>query len=141
MRREATPTDRTVQAELVEISGIVIADTAGENVTLPRVGGKFKSLQLAKDFEESAFAPGFGAGRDVLPTQEPTHELGLAYRLDLFAQSAEGEPMNAGEESAIAEFSRWSLVASRWTENTAENGAGGLEAKKRLLDLGFRQRE
>ena len=43
-------------------------------------------------------------GRDVLPAQQPAHELRRGHRLNLLAQSAERQPMNAREQTAVAPF-------------------------------------
>ncbi len=56
MRREPSPAHRTGEAELVEPLGIVIGDASGKDVSLPGIGGNFKTLQLTKNFQRPSLA-------------------------------------------------------------------------------------
>ena len=85
MRRKASPSDGAAEAKLVEFGEVVVADARGEDIAFPSVSGKFKTLQLRKDFQKATVAAGLRAGSDVLPAQEPAHELRLRNRLDLFS--------------------------------------------------------
>ena len=69
MRRQAAPSDRAGEAQLIEVRGIVVGDSAREHKPLPRARRNFKSLQLADHFERSVLAPHLRAGSDVLPAQ------------------------------------------------------------------------
>src|ERR1700746_3840205 len=70
MRRKASPTHGTGKAKLVKPFRVVVCDSARENLPLPGVGGAFKTLQLAKNFQGSTFARDLRAGRDVLPAKK-----------------------------------------------------------------------
>src|SRR5690349_5981340 len=107
MRREAPPTDGARETELVEVGGIVFADATREHVAFPGVRRKFKPLQLREDFEQSALTTRFRTRRDMLPTQEPPHELRLGNGLNLPAQSGDGQAVNAGQQPSVAKFGRW----------------------------------
>ena len=104
MRRQAAPADGAGQAKLIERVGIVVGDAARQNVALPGVGGNFETLQLAQNFKRAAFAAELRSGRDVLPAQQPAHELRGRDRLDLLAQRGDREAMDAGEQAALAPF-------------------------------------
>ena len=82
--------------------GIVVRDSAGENEALPGIGGNLESLQLAKDFERAMLAAHLRAGSDMLPAQQPVHELRGRYRLDLLAQRGDRQAMNASQQAALA---------------------------------------
>src|SRR5215470_10562478 len=101
---EASPTDRTGQAELIEPLGIVIGDTPCEDLPLPCVGGNFESLELSEDFERGTLTLRLRSRGDMLPAQEPAHELSGRDRLDLLAKRGDRQAMNAGEQAAVAPF-------------------------------------
>ena len=88
MRREPAPADRAGEAELIETSaGRIIGDAArAEFGASQALAGRLETLQLANDFERAAFAEKLRAGRDVLPAQQPAHELRGRDGLDLAAQ-------------------------------------------------------
>ena len=73
---------------------------------LPGIGGRLESLQLPDDFEHASFSNHLRAWGDVLPAQQPAHELSGSDRLNFLAQRAEREPMNARQQPAIAPFNR-----------------------------------
>ena len=102
MRREASPAGDAPEAEMVERGTVVVGDAAGEDVALPGAGGNFKALQLAQSFQQSVLAAQGGAGREVLPAQQPMHELGRRYWLNLLAQGGDGEVVDAREQAAVA---------------------------------------
>ena len=95
MRRQASPTNRAGEAKLIKPLGIIIGNAMREYVTLPGVGGNFKSLQLTNDLKRSAFTLQLGSRRDVLPAQQPPHELRRGDRLNLLAKRGDCEAMNA----------------------------------------------
>src|ERR1700686_4326227 len=75
MRRQTSPADRASQAELVEPLWIVVCYAPGEYLTLPRVGGDFEALKLAQYFERGPLTLHLRSRSDVLPAQQPAHEL------------------------------------------------------------------
>ena len=75
MRRQASPADRAGQAEVVEPFGIVIGHSSRENVALPGIRRNFEALHLAQHLQRAALAAHLRAGSDVLPAQQPAHEL------------------------------------------------------------------
>src|SRR5712691_2961812 len=138
MRGQAAPADCAGEAELIEQLGLVVGDAARENLALPGICGSFEALQLLQGFQQPALAEELRAGRDVLPSEDPVHELGGRYGGDLLAQLAERQAMNAGEEAALAPFE---LVRGGMREVAAEDGAAGFEAKQEFLDVGCGEAE
>ena len=56
-----------------------------EELPFPSVGRRLEALELAEDFQDAALAGELRAGSEVLPAQQPAHELRGRDRLDLFA--------------------------------------------------------
>src|SRR5208282_4787884 len=102
MRRQSAPTHNTAQAELIEMRRIVIRDSAAKDEALPGIRGNLESLQLAKDLERAMLAAHLRAGSDMLPAQQPVHELCRGDRLDLLAQRGDRQAMNASQQAALA---------------------------------------
>src|SRR5580698_9241537 len=75
MGGETAPADRSGEAKTVEDVWIVVRDAARENLLLPRTCRRFESLQLLQRFERAALAEQLRSRRDVLPAQQPAHEL------------------------------------------------------------------
>jgi hypothetical protein len=109
-------------------------------------------LQLTNDLEHTSFTNNLRAWGDVLPSQQPAHELSGSDRLNLLAQRAERKPMNARQQAAIAPFNCRAPPLSPllseegtkgWCGRTGElpsqHSAFGLEAKHGSLDIGRRQ--
>ena len=134
MRRETSPTGDAHEAKAVERGAVVVGDAAGEDVALPGAGGDFKALQLAQSFEQSVLAAQGGAGCEVLPAQQPMHELGRRYWLNLLAQGCDGEAVDAREEAAVTPLERSGGAA----EMAAKDGSGGFQAQKGGFDGGGR---
>ncbi len=102
MRRQPPPSDSAGQAKLIERSGIVVVDAARQDLLLPGVGRNFETLQLAQRLQKSALAGQLRLRSEVLPAQQPAHELRRRDRLHLLAQRRDGEVMNAGEQPPLA---------------------------------------
>ena len=132
MRREASPTGDAHEAEAVERGTVVVGDAAGENVALPGAGGDFKALQLAQSFQQSVLAAQVGAGREMLPAQQPVHELGRRYWLNLLSEGCDREAVNAREQAAVAPLDD----AGGAAEMAAEDGSGGFQAQEGGIDGG-----
>ena len=101
MRRQPSPTDRSGKAELVQPLGIVVRNASAENVPLPGTGGNFKSLQLSQHVERGAFSLHLTPGRDMLPAQQPAHELCRCHGLDLLAQRGHRQPVNTSQQPPL----------------------------------------
>ena len=86
MRRQASPADRAGQAELVEPAGSYSIDAARENLLLPGIGRDLEALQLMQHLQQAALAAELRLRREVLPAQQPAHELRRGDGLDLLAQ-------------------------------------------------------
>src|SRR5690348_1934363 len=129
MGRQAAPADCAGETKLVEQFGFVVRHAAAEDLALPGVCGGFEALQLLQSFQQAAFAEELRAWRQVLPAEEPVHELRGSYGGDLLAQLAEGKAMNAGEEAALAPFG---FGGGRICELATEDGAAGFQAQQRL---------
>src|SRR6202158_5823424 len=134
MRREASPADRAGQAKLIEIFGIIAGDTAREDLAFPGICRRFKTLQLTQSFEQAALAQQLGAWRDVLPAEQPVHELRRSHGLNLLAELREGKAMEASQEATLAPCR---FVAGRISEFSAQDNAAGLEAKQRFVHVGY----
>jgi hypothetical protein len=68
----------------------------------PGIRWRFKTLQLLQGFQRSALAEEARFRSEVLPTEQPAHELRGVHGLNLFAQSAQREAVNAREQAAVA---------------------------------------
>ncbi len=140
MRRKPSPADGAGQAELVEPGGIVVGDAPGENLPLPGIGGNFESLQLPQHIQRGAFARHLRCWRDMLPAQQPAHELRRRDRLNLLAQRGDGQPVNPRQQAPLAPF----VLVWRGRprprgsvgEVSPQNGAGGFHPQQSFLDLG-----
>ena len=102
MRRQAAPSDRSSQAEIVQGRRIVVGNAPLENFAFPGIGGRFVALQLAQDFQHSAFSEGQRSGSNVLPARQPAHELRRRHRFDLLAEFSDREAVNSGKQSSLA---------------------------------------
>ena len=132
MRREASPSGHAHEAEAVERGTVVASDAAGKDVAFPSAGGDFKALQLAQDFQQSVLATQIGAGCEMLPAQQPMHELGRRYWLNLLSESRDREPVNARKQAAVTPLDDPGGAA----EMAAEDGAGGFEAQQGSIERG-----
>ncbi len=74
--------------------GIVARNSSREHKAFPRARRDFETLQLTKHFKRSVFAPYLSPGSNVLPAQQPVHELRRRHRLDLLAEGRDRQPMN-----------------------------------------------
>ena len=54
---------------MVEVRWIVILRTCRQDLTLPGIGRNLESLQLAHNFQQTAFAAELRAGSYMLPTR------------------------------------------------------------------------
>src|SRR5260370_38414302 len=104
MRREAPPADRAGEAELVEVFGVVVGDTARKDLALPGICRRFKSLQLTQSFEQPTLTQQLGGWRDVLPTEQPVHELRRSAGFNLLAKFTAGRAMDSSKYAALAPF-------------------------------------
>src|SRR5580698_6608175 len=104
MRGQPAPAHHSRQAKLIEITRLVVEDSSPEYKSLPGVRRHFESLQLTNDLERAMLAAHLRPRSDVLPPQQPIHELRGGDRLDLFAQRGDGEPMNPRQQSPFAPF-------------------------------------
>src|SRR5207248_10939299 len=84
---------------------------------------QLETLELADDLEETVAHVQLRAGLHVLPAEEEAHQIGRAHRLDLATETAEGQPVDAGEQPTLAPF----LLARAGRETPAERHPRGLE--------------
>ena len=112
MRREAAPADGAGEAKIVEDFGIVVRDAARQDLRFPGVRRSFEALQLLQNFERAVFAEKARVRREVLPAQQPAHELRGETGSHLLAQCAESELVNAREDAAMAPLDF--AVRTRW---------------------------
>ena len=85
MGRESSPTHRAGETKLIQPFGIVIDDAASQHLPLPCICRNLEPLQLPKHFERAALSRDLRSWSNVLPLQQPLHELRRGYRLNLFA--------------------------------------------------------
>src|SRR6202142_4626661 len=104
MRRQPAPSNNSCQAKLIDIGRFIIRDAPRQDETLPRVCGNFESLQLTDYLERAVLAAHLGTGSDVLPAQQPIHELRRGYGLDLLAEGSDCQAMNASKKAALPPF-------------------------------------
>lgn len=132
MGREASPAYCARKAKLVQNRWIEIGDAAFEDLSFPGISGGFITLKLTNRFEGAALAEKLRAWNDVLPAKQPVHELGGSYGLDLLAEPAEREFVNAGEQAALAPFG---FMGGWIGELAAEDDAARLQAEERFVDV------
>src|ERR1019366_8039036 len=101
---EASPANRARQAEVVQNFGVVVGNSPGENLPLPRICWRFKTLQLLQDFQRTVLSQNLRAWREMLPTQQPAHELSRRQRLHLATQCSESMPVDTCQQTPIAPF-------------------------------------
>src|SRR5579859_1943720 len=130
MRGKAAPAYGAAETKLIEELGVVVGYATGENLAFPGICGGLVALELLQCFEDAAFAEELRAGREVLPAEEAVHELRGSYGGDLFAELAEGQAMNAGQETPLAPFE---FVRGGVGEIAAEDGAAGFQAEERFF--------
>ena len=104
-RSQPRPDHFTRQTQSIEPRGIVFRQTARQQFAFPRCRRRFETFQL---FDDGAHA--FGPfhlmfGRDLLPGEQVTHEVGGGNRLNLLPQTIERVTVNARQQAAGAPFS------------------------------------
>src|SRR4029077_14912531 len=102
MWRYPTPACRTGQAQLIEDLRIVIGDAAAQDLALPSIRGSLKTLHLLQDFQRAAIAQHLARRCNVLPAQQPAHELGRCNGSDLLSQRTQGQAVDTGEQATLA---------------------------------------
>jgi len=107
---------------ITDLDDKIIRNAAREDLLLPGICRRFESLQLLQRFEGAALAEQARFRREMLPAEQPAHELSGGDGLDLFAQRSEREAMNAGEQAALAPF-RFAVCGI--SELATQNGTGG----------------
>src|SRR5208282_93974 len=102
MRRQAAPSDRACQAQLIEVRRIIVRDSARQHKPFPSARRDFESLQLPNYFERPMLAAHLRTRSDMLPAQKPIHKLRCRDRSDLLAQGCNRQTMNASQQTALA---------------------------------------
>ena len=102
-------------------SGAVLGDAAAQHALFPRRRRDLEALQLADDLHDAIRAVQLRAGRDVLPARQELMELRGGDRLDLAAQAAQSQVMNAGQDAAVAPFD-----LAGWLDCDSGPGISGL---------------
>src|SRR5919106_382997 len=73
MRRKSSPTNGSLQTELVKLLWRVAADTTRKHLRLPSIRSHLKPLKLSDHLFQSATAVHLRAGCNALPAEEPPH--------------------------------------------------------------------
>src|SRR5262245_45079649 len=97
MRRwsKTTPSNAAGEAELVEPLRRVVLDAKREHVRLPGGGGQFIAIQRIQDRLDSCRTLGAMSDINPLPGKEEPLKVGQGDRLNLRAQSVQGQSVNA----------------------------------------------
>ena len=109
-----------------------LPDSLRQNPIFPGVCRRLETLQLLKGFERSAISEELRAGSDVLPTQQPAHELRGGYGLNLPAQRPNRQAMNARQQSPVAPFD---FVTRNLREFSAQDRTARFQTQQGLLDI------
>src|SRR6185369_3237122 len=141
MWRQPSPAHRPSQAKLVEPFGIVICDAPREHVPFPGVRWNFESLKLSQHIQSCTLAFDMGFWGNMLPAQQPAHELRGGDRLNLFSKRSDRKAVNTCEQSALAPF-RYLFVWERAARPrvfsgkfASKYGSAGFHAKQGLFNF------
>ena len=104
MRRQPSPHHLAGNAKLIEQLGRVLANSPAQHVAFPGGRGDFVALQLLDDVQRAVRSVKLRAGLQMLPVIQEPHEVAGVHRLDLAAQPAERQPVNACEDPPVAPF-------------------------------------
>src|SRR5512133_2015328 len=146
MRRQTSPAHCPGQAQTVQHCRIVAPHSPPKDLAFPRICGHLKPLQLPEYIQRAALAQYLRSRSDMLPAQQPSHELRRGHRLNLFAQSSDCKSVNACQQSPIAPFDlilRRGLVVSRGyycprspiSKCASQDGSCSLHSQEGLIDL------
>ncbi len=102
---------------------------ARQHFGLPRRRGEFAALQLSDDLQRAIHAVQLRARREMLPAIQEGVEFGRGDRLDFAAQAADGEPVDARQQAAVAPFE----FARPGVKLAAQNLAFGFQLRQRLV--------
>ena len=106
MGREASPTDRTAQAEAIQEFRFVFRHTKTQELRFPRGRSRLESRELFDGLEQAGFSMLTRSRRKMLPLQQEPHEVRCRDRFHVFAQAANGQSMDPGQETSMAPFHR-----------------------------------
>jgi hypothetical protein len=73
---------------------------------LPSRGCGFETGQLRDDVQKTGLAMETRSRGDMLPLKQKLHELGRSHWLNFFSQPADGQTMNARQQTAMTPFGR-----------------------------------
>src|SRR5579863_7992760 len=143
MRRQASPAYRAGQAKLVKPLGIVVRNAPREDMPLPCIGRNFESLELPQYLQRGPFTLDLCSRSNVLPAEQPAHELRGRDGLNLFSQGRNGESMDSRQKPPLAPLSLVRRGRPRPRpligKLPAQDGSTRFQAQKRLFD--FRERK
>src|ERR1700680_1715423 len=132
MGRQAPPPNGPGQAKLVQNLRVVVCDSPREDPIFPGVCRRLETLQLPERFECSAISEQLSSRRNVLPTEEPAHELRGGDRLNLFSQRADGQAVNARQQSPVTPFD---FVARSLRELPSQYRTTRFQTQQGLVDV------
>jgi hypothetical protein len=70
----------------------------------------------------------------MLPLKEKPHEVSRGHRLNLLAQRADGQAMNAGQKPSMTPLGQAAIVAASGPEPPSQHMALGFEPDHRCID-------
>ena len=117
---------------MLEIVRVIRSHPPGQHLFLPGRRGKFQSLELRDHLGEPGPAVKLGSGLKVLPPKKKPHEAGWGHRLDLPAQPAQGQPVDPGQQPAVAPLHLSGRAAGR--EPPLQDHARVLESRERAVN-------
>ena len=135
MGGDAAPGEDAGEAEVVEPLGLVVGDAGGEEGALPLDGGGFEAFELLDGGEDGFFAGELGVGGEVVPVEQPAHEDGGGDGLDLLAEGAEGEAVDALEDAALAPLFGVGVGGGWVLEDAAQGEALHLHGEEGLVEV------
>ena len=102
VRRNAAPANDSGETKVVEPARIVVGNPRRKQGALPLNRRSFETFELLDRRQHTFFAAELRLRSDVLKVEQPAQEYRRRDRLDLFAQRAQREPMNALQDAPLA---------------------------------------
>src|SRR5262249_42294285 len=137
------PGKLSIPARALEELGKVRPHSRRKENLLPRCRRSLVALKQRDSLHQAALAAQRVASLEVVPAEEKAHEILRRQRLDLLAQPADGEPVDALEQAAIAPLNSVLRTGENapWTEAPSQNLPLRLEMAESLADVGLRNTE
>jgi hypothetical protein len=133
---QSSPSNSARKAKPLQICGVVLRDARRQHLFFPRRRRELETLQLPNNLKYAFATMELRLGLHVLPAKQKADEVGGADWLDLTAQAAERQAVDAGQESALAPvnlsflfYLRTSVYTDR-VELSLKDYTGGFQSEK-----------